>query len=189
MTSAPRNGHRAAFERWFLASEKERKRRHISAGRKVPGFESPPPGPDELRYLIDYAPRKLSERTMAELCNVHRTTVLRWLDGSVQIPASAYALLRFHAEGVPPGCGEAWRGFSWAGDTLTTPDGRTTLTAHEVAGTGYLHAYVSALEAKTAALEKQLVEMTKKVEWGASNDAFTHPADTRTKAFSQKWNP
>lgn len=183
MTRATPNGHKAAFEKWFLASEKERKRRHITAGRKVPGFETPPPGPDELRYLIDYAPRKLSERTMAELCGVHRTTVLRWLDGSVQIPAAAYAMLRFHAEGVPPGCGDAWRGFSWSGDTLTTPDGRTTLTAHEIAGRTYQDNYTRALEDRLAKLEQQLQDMTRRIDWGSANDPYTNPADIRARAF------
>ena len=184
MTAAPKNGHQAAFERWFLRFETERKKRKIAPGRSVPGFPPPPAGPADLDFLINHALRPLSERRIAELCGVHRTTVSRWLDGSAQIPPASFEMLRFHAEGIPPSCGAAWRGFLWAGDSLTCPDGRTTLTAPEIAGAGYQKAYIAALERKIADLERKLIDATQKTDWGAANDAYSDPADIRSKAFS-----
>lgn len=186
MSPATKTGHDAAFKKWSAAHETERKRRRISAGRTVPGFPRAPASPDDIRYLMDYSPGRLTLAMIAELCDVHRTTVMRWLDGSVQIPRSAFAVLRFHAEGVPPGCGERWRGFSWSGDTLTCPDGKTTLTALEIASLGHKNAAIDALTRKCARLERQLVEMTARIDWGCANDAYSAPTDARSSAFTQQ---
>ena len=179
--SAARNGHKEAFARWYARHETARKKLRISAGRRVPGFEAPPAGPEYVQELVD----AVGERRAAELCTVHRTTVMRWLDGSVQIPPAALAILRFHAEGVPPGCGDAWRGFKWSGNTLTTPDGRATLSAHEIAGAAHLQAYQSALERRVHELESQLIEMARRVAWGSANDPYVRGGDVRAKAFAE----
>ena len=177
------SGHGEAFAKWFARYNAERLKRQIPQGRKIPDFPSAPPGPDDVHQVIHDGINPLGERRAAELCNVHRTTIVRWLDGSVQIPPSAFALLEFHANGVPPGCGEAWRGFSWSGNTLTTPDGRTTLTAFEIAGATFQKTYVSTLENRVKELEALLVDMTRRIDWGSANDAFTG-VDPRSKAFA-----
>jgi len=180
---AAKNGHAEAYEKWFRRYEVERKKKHLSQGRTVPGFPKPPPGPDEVRRVLWDSINPIGDRRAAELCSVHRTTVARWLDGSVQIPPSAYSLLLFHAEGIPPGCGDAWRGFSWESDAVVCPDGKTRLSAREIAGTDYQRAHISALEAKIADLEKKLVQATRAADFGCANDSFSNPQDPRSKAF------
>lgn len=178
------SGHKAAYENWFRRYDKERKKRHISAGRPVPGVPPAPPGPDEIRLLIFDGINPLSERIAAELCGVHRTTVGRWLDGSVQIPAAAYSLLRFAANGVPPGCGDAWLGFQWSGDGLVCPDGKTAVQAQEIAGIVHLRRYISALETRCGELEASLCDLVRQIDHGSANDPYTDPADPRSRAFT-----
>jgi hypothetical protein len=182
---AAKNGHAEAYARWFQRYEIERKKRHISAGRNVPGVPPRPPGPDEVRRVIFDSLNPIGERLAAELCNVHRTTIGRWLDGSVQIPPCAYQMLLFHAEGIPPGCGERWRGFQFQGDGVVLPDGKTRLTALEIAGWRYQRLQIDALQQQVERLEKLLVETARRIDpSGCANDAFTSPHDPRTKAFT-----
>lgn len=178
-----RAGHQAAYEKWFSRYEIARKKQRIGRGLNVPGAPPRPPGPEDVRIILQDSLRYVGEQRAALLCNVHRTTIKRWLDGTVQIPRAAYDMLRFHAEGVPPGCGDGWRGFSWSGDTLTCPDGRTTLTAFEIAGIGYKHALIDALRERVQQLELQLVEMTARVNWGSANDPYASGQDVRSRAF------
>jgi len=182
---AAKNGHAEAYEKWFRRYEVERKKKHISQGRNVLGFPKAPPGPDEVHRVIWDSLNPIGDRRAAELCSVHRTTVSRWLDGSVQIPPAAYSLLLFHAEGIPPGCGDAWRGFSWESDAVVCPDGKTRLSAREIAGTGYQRAHIQALQDQVARLESLLVETARRIDpAGCANDLFTNPLDPRSKAFS-----
>lgn len=179
-----KNGHAEAYARWFQLYETERKKQHISRGRTVPGLPPAPPGPDEVNRVIWNSINPIGERRAAELCNVHRTTIGRWLDGSVQIPPAAYQMLLFHAEGIPPGCGERWRGFQFVGDDVILPDGKTRLTALEIAGWSYQRAHIKALEATIARLELLLIETARRIDpAGSANDAFTSPIDPRSKAF------
>lgn len=176
MSAAPKTGHAEAYRRWFSAFERERKARKIAPGRRVPDFPPPPTGPEEVARLVDC----LGEARAIALAGVHRTTLARWQSGDVQIPAAAYAVLRFHVDGVPPGCRDAWRGFSWHGDSLTCPDGRTTVTAQEIAGLHYQRAHIAALERKCAALEAQLAAMARRLGTdGAANDGYTRAGDAR----------
>lgn len=177
------SNHRFAFEKWFKRYEIERKKQHISTGRNVPGVPPAPPAPDEVHRIIFNSLNYLGVKLASELCQAHRTTVARWLDGSVQIPWPAYAMLKFHAEGVPPGCGDAWQGFYWSGDTLTCPDGKTRLSAQEIAGSGYQRQHSAALEARCEQLTKELIAMTRRVDWQSANDAFTDDQDVRRLAF------
>lgn len=177
--------HSRAFKRWFLAFERERKRQRIAPGRPVPGFPAPPPGPDEVRRLIYNALYPVGESDAAKICSVHRTTVTRWLSGATQISPSAYAMLKFHAEGVPPGCGNHWQGFYWKEKTVILPDGRTELTALEIAGWYFTRMEIQALRDKCDKLEKLLLDMTRRAELlsGASNDSYANGQDVRSKAF------
>lgn len=180
MSPVPKNGHATAYSRWFAGLEKERKARHIAPGRKVPGFPAPPAGPEEVRRVVEI----VGEARAIELCGIHRTTLGRWLDGSVQIPKADYAVLLFHADGVPPGCGDHWRGFHWSGNALTCPDGRTTLAARELEGWQYKIAHIEALQRRVATLDGQLVEMARRLGTdGAANDSFSGVQDVRTRAF------
>ena len=165
-------GHKKAFAAWFSTSETERRRLKIAFCRRVPGIPPPPPDPDEVRRIIFNSIASIGERRAAQLCDVHRTTVSRWLDGSTQIPGPSYALLLFHAEGIPPGCGDAWRGFCFGADTITTPDGRLTLTASEIAGLAHILAYQSALESKIDALNAKIAHLEKLGDFGSANDAL-----------------
>lgn len=180
MSTTPKNGHAAAYARWFSRCETERKARKIDKGRKVPGFPAAPPGPEDVRRVVD----QIGEARAIELCGIHRTTLGRWLDGSVQIPPADWAVLLFHADGVPPGCGDHWRGFQWSGNALTCPDGKTTLTARELEGWQYQAALIDALKRRVAALEGQIVEMARRLGTdGAANDSFSGAQDVRTRAF------
>ena len=181
---AAKNGHAEAYARWFQRYEIERKKKHISAGRTVPGLPPAPPGPDEVRRVIFDSLNYIGETRAAALCSVHRTTIGRWLDGSVQIPPCAYQMLLFHAEGIPPGCGDRWRGFQFVGDDVILPDGQTSLTALEIAGWRYQRAHIDAPQAQVERLEKLLVETARRIDpAGSANDAFTGPNDPRTMAY------
>lgn len=174
-----RNSHAAAFRRWFCEFEAERKRRKIAPGRPVPGFPAPPPGPDELRDLLD----RIGTATALAVLGVHRSTLARWLDGSVRVPPASFALLRVWAAGVLPGMGDDWRDFRFDGDRLVLPGGRISYTARELAGLPMLEAALRSSEEARRALESQLVEMTRRVDWGSANDAFTDPHDVRRRAY------
>lgn len=176
-----KNGHAAAYRRWFSEFEKERKARRIAPGRRVPGFPPAPPGPDDVRRLVD----ALGEARALDLAGVHRTTLARWASGEIQIPAPVFAVLRFHVDGVPPGCGDAWRGFSWLSDALICPDGRTRVTAREIEGLHYQRAAIEAQSRRIAELESLVVSLARQIGTaGAANDAFSNPADVRAQAFS-----
>ena len=169
MSTAQKNGHAAAYQAWFCRFEAARKARHIAPGRKVPGFPAPPPGPDEVRRLVD----RLGDAKCLDLAGVHRTTLLRWQSGAVQIPDAAYSVLLFAADGIPPGCGEAWRGFHWADDALICPDGKTRVTAHEIAGLHYQRAHIEALQRRVSMLENRVIDLVRRIGTdGAANDAF-----------------
>lgn len=162
------NAHARAFQSWFSAFERERKRRRIAPGRKVPGFLPPPPGPAELADLID----ALGESAVLRLLGVHRSTVARWRDGSSRFPPAAFHLLRIWSEGRLPGMGDDWRDFRFEGDALVMPGTRWRFTARELAGVPYLQAHIGALERKISDLQKQNGQLLRLGDFGAANDAI-----------------
>jgi hypothetical protein len=181
MKNATSSGHAEAFRRWFEQFERERKARRIAPGRRVPGFPDPPAAPDDVSRVV----AQIGEAAALELCGVHRTTLARWLSGAVQIPRADWCVLRFAADGVPPGCGEAWRGFQWLADAVICPDGKTRVTAREIEGLHYQRAAIDAQARRIAQLEAMVIDLARQIGTaGAANDGYTHPGDVRSRAFT-----
>jgi hypothetical protein len=89
--------------------------------------------PDGLRRLLHEGPCPVGEARALAVLRINRTTLGRWLAGSVKVPHAAALVLRQMADGIPPEGTESWRGFQWAGDALVTPSG-DTLTARQLDG-------------------------------------------------------
>lgn len=71
-----------------------------------------------LRLLLDAEGQRRVER----LLNVHRTTVRRWLDGTVQIPGAQHLAIRYLL-GDLPGTDGQWVGWRFAQGELISPGG------------------------------------------------------------------
>jgi len=71
-----------------------------------------------LRLLLDAEGQRRVER----LLNVHRTTVRRWLDGSVKIPGAQHLAIRYLL-GDLPGTDGQWVGWRFSHGELVTPGG------------------------------------------------------------------
>ena len=124
--------------------------------------------PDALRYLLHEAPFSVGEARALAVLHVNRTTLGRWLAGTVKVPHSAALVLRQMAEGIPPEGTDAWRGFAWHGDALVTPTGER-LTARELDGLHWTRQYTKALARRVAELEG-IVNQLRRVG-GSANDA------------------
>jgi hypothetical protein len=71
-----------------------------------------------LRLLLDTEGQRRVER----LLNVHRTTVRRWLDGTVQIPGAQHLAIRYLL-GDLPGTDGQWVGWRFSHGELVSPGG------------------------------------------------------------------
>lgn len=131
-----------------------------------------PLSPDSLRYLLHEGPFPVGEARALALLQINRTTLGRWLAGTVKVPHSAALVLRQVAEGIPPGGTDAWRGFAWDGDALVTPTGER-LTAREIDGLHWQRQYTRSLERRVKELET-MVESLRRVG-GSANDAIVSP--------------
>lgn len=131
-----------------------------------------PLSPDSLRYLLHEGPFPVGESRALALLQINRTTLGRWLAGSVKVPHAAALVLRQVAEGIPPGGTEAWRGFSWEGDALVTPTGER-LTARQLDGLHWQRQYTRSLERRVSELEATM-ESLRRVG-GSANDAIVSP--------------
>jgi hypothetical protein len=129
---------------------------------------TPALSPDSLRYLLHDAPHPVGEARALALLQINRTTLGRWLSGAVKVPHSAALVLRQVAEGIPPGCTQAWHGFTWDGDALVTPTGER-LTAREIDGLHWKRQYTRALERRVIELET-MVDSLRRLG-GSANDA------------------
>jgi transcriptional regulator with XRE-family HTH domain len=128
-----------------------------------------PLSPDGLRLLLHEGPRPVGDARALAVLGVDRSTLSRWLSGRVKVPHAAALVLRQLAEGVPPGCTDAWLGFSWDGDALVTPTGER-LTARSLDGLHWQRQYTRSLERRVDELEK-MVESLRRVG-GSANDAI-----------------
>lgn len=128
--------------------------------------------PDALRYLLHEAPFPVGEARALAVLQVNRTTLGRWLAGTVKVPHSAALVLRQMAEGIPPEGTDAWRGFGWDGDALVTPTGER-LTARELDGLHWTRQHTKALARRVAELEN-VIESLRRVG-GSANDAVVTP--------------
>lgn len=131
-----------------------------------------PLSPDSLRYLLHDAPHPVGEARALALLGINRTTLGRWLAGTVKVPHSAALVLRQVAEGIPPGGTDAWRGFGWDGDALVTPTGER-LTARQLDGLHWERQHKAALVRRVAELEA-IIESLRRVG-GSANDAIVSP--------------
>lgn len=131
-----------------------------------------PLSPDALRALLHDGPFPVGESRALAVLRINRTTLGRWLAGSVKVPHAAALVLRQMAEGIPPEGTEAWRGFQWRGDALVTPTG-DTLTARQLDGLHWQRQYLQALEREVSALRAE-VDTLRRVG-GSANDATVRP--------------
>ena len=137
-----------------------------------PTVKARPLSPDGLRYLLHEAPFPVGEARALAILQINRTTLGRWLAGTVKVPHSAALVLRQLAEGVPPGGTDDWRGFAWDGDALVTPTGER-LTPRELDGLHWTRQHTKALARRVAELEG-VVESLRRVG-GSANDAIVSP--------------
>lgn len=131
-----------------------------------------PLSPDALRSLLHEGPRPVGEARALAVLKINRTTLGRWLAGSVKVPHAAALVLRQMAEGIPPEGTDAWLGFAWDGDALVTPAGER-LTAREIDGLHWQRQYTRALEREVAALRVELDGLRR--VGGSANDATVRP--------------
>jgi hypothetical protein len=129
---------------------------------------TPALSPDSLRYLLHDAPHPVGEARALALLQINRTTLGRWLAGTVKVPHSAALVLRQVAEGIPPGGTDDWRGFGWDGDALVTPTGER-LTARELDGLHWKRQHTRALERRVSELEGMVQQL--RGLGGSANDA------------------
>lgn len=127
-----------------------------------------PLSPDSLRYLLHEGPRPVGEARALAILQINRTTLGRWLAGTVKVPHAAALVLRQLAEGVPPGGTDHWRGFAWDGDALVTPTGER-LTARELDGLHWTRQHTKALARRVVELEA-VIDSLRRVG-GSANDA------------------
>lgn len=137
-----------------------------------PTLKARPLSPDGLRYLLHEGPFPVGEIRALAVLQVNRTTLGRWLAGTVKVPHAAALVLRQMAEGIPPEGTDAWRGFAWDGDALVTPTGER-LTARELDGLHWQRQYTNALARRVAELEG-VIESLRRVG-GSANDAVVTP--------------
>lgn len=131
-----------------------------------------PLSPDSLRYLLHDAPHPVGESRALAVLQINRTTLGRWLAGTVKVPHSAALVLRQLGEGIPPDCTDEWRGFTWDGDALVTPTGER-LTPRELDGLHWQRQYTNALKRRVSELEG-VIESLRRVG-GSANDAIASP--------------
>lgn len=99
------------------------------------------PSGAELKHARQVS--RLSVAAAANLCGIHRTTLLRQEAGESRVSLAAYRLL-LAAAGFLPG-DPAWQGWRMDGAALWSPEG-VRFTAGEVRSIPYLHALISELE-------------------------------------------
>lgn len=136
----------------------------------------------EIRDSIDTVGRGRVEC----LCNVHRTTVARWLRGAVQPPESVLATLRAAAWGQRPGYDKAWDGWIFRDGLLWSPENEA-FDSGEIRALVYLRPLVKSQREHIVDLERKLIEATKVAARNdeAANDLAIWPQDIRSKAFEK----
>lgn len=134
----------------------------------------------DLRHLIELRGRDAVEREL----NVHRTTVKRWLDGSVRMPEAARTMVRMLL-GHLPGTDGKWQGYRfWKGE-LWSPEGYR-YTETDVSGIRLERQLLDIQRRRIAELEAQVASLVREraVRDVAANDA----AEVRVRAPSPAAN-
>ncbi len=176
-----KNSFSQAYARWFTAHEKTRKARNVRPHTRIPDFPEPPPHPDTVKEMVE----NIGRRKVMELCDIHRSTLARWMTGDIAVPRACWSLLVLFHEGRLPGMSDDWRAFAFRGDLLVVPGTRLAYSASQILGWQYVEQALAASEARCKELERQLVEMTKRINWGSANDPYHWPGDVRARAFKE----
>jgi hypothetical protein len=121
----------------------------------------------DLKTLIDLVGQSRVEREL----NVHRTTIARWLSGSVRIPGGQHLAVRGML-GDLPGTAGRWAGWRFHDGVLLSPAG-DKFTAGDVLALIFLRQQLSAQAQEIVKLKARLL-VAEQAQPRAANDA--HPA-------------
>lgn len=127
-----------------------------------------PLSPDSLRWLLHDGPFPVGESRALTVLQINRTTLGRWLAGTVKVPHSAALVLRQLAEGIPPGGSDHWQGFRFEGNELVTPAGEY-VAARRIESLSWQAQYIESLKRRVAELET-MVDGLRRLG-GSANDA------------------
>lgn len=118
----------------------------------------------DLRQLIEREGQPYVERQL----NVHRTTILRWLHGTVRIPGAQVLAIR-SLLGDLPGTAGAWTGWHFQRGKLTSPGG-DQFAAGDVLATILLRQQLTAQRRELDALRLR-VKVLETLTQESANDA------------------
>jgi transcriptional regulator with XRE-family HTH domain len=102
--------------------------------------------PDELTR-VRFELGGFTQDQAAQICAVDRSTYRRWERGAARIPAAAFRLLHFHANGFPIG-DRAWSGWRFHRGRLYSPE-NVGFDPGEIRALPYLYALVAELTRET----------------------------------------
>lgn len=131
-----------------------------------------PLSPDSLRWLLHDGPFPVGEARALTVLQINRTTLGRWLAGTVKVPHAAALVLRQLAEGIPPGGSDHWQGFRFEGGELVTPAGEY-VAARRIEGLTWQDQYIESLKRRVAELEG-VIDGLRRLG-GSANDAVSTP--------------
>lgn len=118
----------------------------------------------DLRTLLEAIGQRRVEREL----NVHRTTILRWLKGQVQIPGHQHQVIKMLL-GDLPGTAGKWTGWRFHDGLLLSPAG-DAYQPGEVMAIGLNHQRITALERELLALRAR-VKVLETLTNEAANEA------------------
>lgn len=135
---------------------------------------------EELQLLVEH----VGPSWAASVCGVHRTTLGRWLAGSVPVPRAALNALRA-ADGRAPGMGGQWDGWHFVDGVLWSPEGYQYRPGDLMAQV-YERPLIRSLQKQVAEYEARIVSLTKAAAQvdQAANESSTWPGNPATRAFS-----
>jgi hypothetical protein len=135
---------------------------------------------NELQTLVEH----VGPTWDASVCGVHRTTLGRWLSGSVAVPRCAINALRA-ADGRAPGMAGKWDGWRFVDGVLWSPDG-VPYTPGDLLAQQYERPLIRSLERQVREYEARIVRLTKAAAAvdSAANQSHTWPNDPASRAFS-----
>lgn len=110
--------------------------------------------------------------------DVHRTTILRWLQGTVKINQAKAAHIRMLL-GHLPGTDESWQGWRFWRGKLCCANG-DSYTAEEIARFRYLEGLLYSANMRVARLERELAEAQGRAT--SANDVDAKPLALVQKA-------
>lgn len=121
----------------------------------------------DLRALIDTIGRVRVEREL----NVHRTTVARWLEGTVKIPGHQHQVIRMLLGDLPGTCGK-WNGWRFYDGQLVAPSGKDSFGPGDVLSLIILRQQLTAQRREIEALKIRLkiTEEAERRHAGAANE-------------------